>query len=181
MKNLLDVKLCTVKYPIDVHEIDNSYDQTEDYVTILLYIPGIRDGKCIIDVIIHEFHIIVKVPCNVLLDTDILDPKGFIIDCGRHIATLASCRNMKISLCLHKDMVFIMQSHAITTKKSVTVPLHISMVILIRGVALFDCIDYHFQVCYTKDTLPLMMQGHFPKAVFNKNSIIMLYYHTIEL
>ena len=178
MKNLPDVKLHTVKRPIGVHGIGDGYDQTEDYATISLYIPGIRDGKRVIGVITREFHVVAKVPCNILLGTDILDPEGFIIDCGRRIATLASCRNMKIPLRLRKDAVPIMQSHAITTKKSVTVPPRTSMAIPIRGVALSDGVDYRFQARYTKDTLPLAMQGHFPEAVFDRNSTAVLYYNT---
>ena len=118
MKNLSDVELHTVRRPIGVHGIGDGYDQTEDYATIPLYIPGIKDDKRIIGMITHEFHVVAKVSCNILLGMDVLDPEGFIIDCGRRIVTLASCCNMKIPLHLHKDTVPIMQSHVITIKKS---------------------------------------------------------------
>ena len=178
MKNLSDVELHTVKHLIEVHGIGDGYDQMEDYATIPLYIPGIKDGKRIVSMITHEFHIVAKVSCNILLGIDVLDPEGFIIYCGRRIATLASCRNMKIPLCLCKDTVPIMQSHAITTKKSVTVPPHTSIAILIREVGpLTGDINYRFQTHYTKDTLPLTMQEHFPEAVFNENSAAILYYN----
>jgi len=126
MKNLPNVKLHMVS-SIEVRGIENGYDQMEDYATISLYVPSIKDGKWVIGVITCELYIVTKVSCNILLGTDILDSKGFIIDCGRRVATLTSCHNMKIALHLCKDAVSIMQSHAITTKKSVTVPPHTSM------------------------------------------------------
>ena len=46
MKHLPDMKLYTVKHPISVHGNSDGYDQTEDYATISLYIPSIKDGKC---------------------------------------------------------------------------------------------------------------------------------------
>jgi len=179
MKHLPDVKLCTVKHPIGIYGIGDGYDQTEDYATISLYIPGIRDGKGIVGVITQEFHVIAKVPCNILLGTDILDPEGFIIDCGCHIATLTSYHSMKVPLRLRKDAVPITQSHVITTKKSVTIPPRTSMAVPINKVGLLsDGVDYRFSAHYTKDTLPLAMQGHFSEAVFDRGSAAILYYNT---
>jgi len=167
--------------PIGVHEIGDGYDQTKDYATILLYILGIKDGKRVIGMIIYEFHVIIKVLYNILLGTNVLNLEGFIIDYRCHIITLASCRNMKIPLRLCKDSVPIMQSHVITIKKSITVPPYTSIRISIKGVALSDGVDYRFQVRYTKDTLPLAMQRYFPEAVFDRDSIAVLYYHTSSI
>ena len=151
----------------------------EDYATILLYFLGIKDCKRIVSMITCEFHIIIKVPCNILLSTNILDLKGFIIDCGRRITTLTSCRSMKVPLRLYKDAVSIMQLHVITTKKSITIPPCTSMAVPINKVGLLSVsIDYRFSAHYTKDILPLAMQEHFSKAVFDRDSATILYYNT---
>jgi len=105
MKNLPNVKLRTVRQPIGVHEFGNGYDQTKDHATILLYVSGIKDDKRVIGMIIRKFHVVTKVPCNILFSTDILDLKGFIIDCECYIATLTSYHHMKVPLCLHKDAI----------------------------------------------------------------------------
>jgi len=182
MKNLSDVELYTVKCPIGVCRIGNGYNQTEDYVTIPLYILGIKDSKYVIDMIIHEFHIITKIPYNILLSIDILNPEGFIIDCRCCIIILASCCDIKIPLHLCKDAVPIIQLHTVTTKRSVTIPPHISIAISIKRLGLlFNSIDYHFNAHYTKDTLSLMIQEHFPEVVFDKNNAVVLYYNTSDI
>jgi hypothetical protein len=164
--------------PIDIKGVGKGREQSEEFATVTMYVPGFKGDKAVLGAITREFHIVEDLGCNALIGNDVLAPEGFVVDPGRRRATIRSCDNMVLPLKVLKRPQVI-EHRFVRTARATVVPPHSKRLVPVR-VNLPEGTDYRFNPYFTRSSAHLAVSGIFPEAVIDSKTTAVAYYNNSE-
>ena len=151
-----DIPTRRMASPISVRGLGTTNHNTNEYVLLRIYIPGL-DGR--LALIERELHVVDDLRAKVLIGIDVLGPEGIILDMGRRIATIYSCDAIQAALTIIPRTNQRLRRAIISQQATVIPPRTIAKIPIRRPENLPQDRDLLFQPSYNSTTKKLQKTG----------------------
>ena len=75
--------------------------RTAEFIILLIYLLDALNGKLVKAQLNHEAHLVSDLKANLLIGSDILTPKGIVLDFSLKRMTILSCCGMTMDINVH--------------------------------------------------------------------------------
>ncbi len=143
LSEIPNVEISKMAFPVSVRGLGTSRHQTDEYVLVPFYCPGVdENGQKALACIRRELHIVDDLRAKMLIGNDIVGAERFVIDVANSKASIGSC-NIEVPIEARQRGQFTRRN--VHAKLATVVPPRSELIVSVSSKSLPDDRDFLFE------------------------------------
>lgn len=129
---------------IKIRGIRAKVHDSSEFVVLDFCLYGKHHGETAIARLKAEFHLVDDLKAKVLIGMDVMRPEGMILDFGRKIMTIPTCKDMQVPISVRRKSISIDRAVQAAAQVTISVGSIMAIPVRVRGIEIPKNRDYSF-------------------------------------